>query len=322
VTQIRRQPGSGFKPFTYAVAINKGYPPTYPLLNEKFNYNGWSPDNSSGGYGGYMTLREGLARSVNIIAGRMTTSEIAPPSEVAAMAKRCGIKSKLIPYPSIALGTSEVMPIEMAAGFATFANGGTYHEPMGVLKIEDRNGIVIAEYSNSSSSALSAQTTAILTSMMQDVMKYGTGAPASRWFTRPSAGKTGTTQDYADAWFTGFTPQLAGSVWVGFDDSRIKFGGSYGQGALAALPIWARFMGETYRRINMPLQYFSLPSGVVSADFCTESILQGEAALANPGCPSVQTDLILADKEIPHCRFHGNSPINLPPITSPSGKTY
>ncbi|MCE1190327.1 MAG: PBP1A family penicillin-binding protein [Ignavibacteria bacterium] len=304
VTQIRRQPGSGFKPFVYAVALDNGYPPAYSLLNEKFDYHGWSPSNSESDYGGYMTLREALAHSVNVIAGRLTISDIAPPKQVIAMARQMGIKSPLSAYPSIALGTFEVSPMEMATGYSTIASGGVYHEPQGILRIEDRNGIIIQEFKTQSYEAMSAQTAALLTNMMQDVINYGTGASANKWFRRPAAGKTGTTQEFADAWFNGFTPQLCATAWVGFDDRRIHFNGWYGQGARAALPIWAKFMSEVYQKLNLPFEYFSIPDGVVAADFCKESIKRGQAALANSGCPEIVTDYILSSKMPETCKLH------------------
>ncbi|MBI2416612.1 MAG: PBP1A family penicillin-binding protein, partial [Ignavibacteriales bacterium] len=306
-TQIKRQPGSGFKPFVYATAINNGYYPAYSLLNEKFDYNGWSPSNSENDYGGYLTLRQALAKSVNVIAGRLTTSDIAPPRQVIELAHQMGITSPLSPYPSIALGTFEVSPLEMATGFATIASGGTYHKPLGILRIEDRNGIVVAEFKNESHEALPAASAAILTSMMQDVVNYGTGASVNKWFRRPAAGKTGTTQDYADAWFSGFTPQLVASAWVGFDDRRVKFTGWYGQGARAALPIWGKFMAEAYAKLNLPFQHFSIPDGVVYADFCAESIKRGQAGLATSGCPEIISDYILSSKIPANCKFHSGS---------------
>lgn len=305
VTQIRRQAGSAFKPFVYAVAIDNGCFPQYSLLNEQFNYNGWSPANSDGKYGGYMTLREALAKSVNVIAGRLTTSELAEPRQVIRYAKRMGITSNLSAYPSIALGVFEVSPLEMCSGFATFANKGIYNSPVPVLRIEDKNGIVLEEFKAESREALSRQTAAIVVNMMEDVVNYGTGASVRRYFHKPAAGKTGTTNDYADAWFNGFTPQLVGTVWVGFDDHRVKFNGWYGQGARAALPVWAKFMQQTYNQLKLPLEYFNLPDGVISADFCVDSIERGEAHLATENCPSKVNDILRADKLPERCTIHG-----------------
>ncbi len=304
VTGIKRQPGSSFKPIVYAVAIDNGYNPAYSLLNQKFNYNGWSPDNSHEEYGGYMTLRQGLASSINVIAGRLTTGGIAPPSQVVKFARRMGIQSDLNPYPSIALGTSEVTPLELTSAYGTFANNGVHFNPISIIRIEDKNGIVIADFLPEYREALSPQTATIMADMMQDVVNYGTGAGVRRFFHRPAAGKTGTTQDFADAWFVGFTPQLVAGVWVGFDDHRIKFTNWYGQGAKAALPIWAKFMEKTYKELELPLKYFNLASGVEVVNFCVATIELGDSRIAGPNCPDVVTDLVISKYMPQECELH------------------
>src|SRR3972149_11125353 len=284
VTGIRRQPGSSFKPIAYAVAVDNGYSPAYTLLNQKFNYNGWSPENSDNEYGGYITLREALAYSINVVAGRLTIGEIAPPSQVLKYAMRLGINSQLNPYPSIALGTSEVSPIELTSAYGTIANNGVHVEPISVLRIEDRNGILIDEFAPQHTEAVSPQTSAVIINMLQDVVNYGTGAGVRRYFQYPAAGKTGTTQNYSDAWFVGFTPQLVAGVWVGFDDHRVKFTNWYGQGAKAALPIWAMFMEDAYKELNIPLKYFEIPEGVDTVNFCKETMNLGDTRLATENC--------------------------------------
>jgi penicillin-binding protein 1A len=308
VTGIRRQPGSSFKPVIYLSAIENGYYPAYTLLNQKFNYNGWSPENANFEYGGYITLREALAFSVNVIAGRMTTSNMAPPSQVVRIAKRLGINSSLSQFPSIALGTSELTPLELTSAFGTIANNGIHVNPIAVLRIEDRNGILIDEFVPEYSEAISPQSAAILTDMMQDVVNYGTGAGVRRYFHRPAAGKTGTTQNFSDAWFVGFTPQLVAGAWVGFDDHRIKFTNWYGQGAKAALPIWAMFMEGVYKELNLPLKYFELPSEIRTEEFCKETLDLGDPRIANENCPEKVTDII-NPKNIPAlCEIHSGSP--------------
>ncbi len=304
VTGIKRQPGSSFKSIVYAVAIDNGYNPAYSLLNQKFNYNGWSPDNSHGEYGGYITLRQGLAGSINVIAGRLTTGGIAPPSQVIKFARRMGIQSDLNPYPSIALGTSEVTPLELTSAYGTFANNGVHFNPISIVRIEDKNGIVIADFLPEYREALSPQTATIMADMMQDVVNYGTGAGIRRFFHRPAAGKTGTTQDFADAWFVGFTPQLVAGVWVGFDDHRIKFTNWYGQGAKAALPIWAKFMEKTYKELELPLKYFNLASGVEVVNFCVATIELGDSRIAGPNCPDVVADLVISKYLPQECELH------------------
>ncbi len=319
VTQIRRQPGSSFKPLVYTTAIDNGCFPAFSLLNEKFDFNGWSPDNSDSDYGGYLTLRQGLANSVNVIAGRLTIGEIAPPNMVVKYAHKMGINSSLSAFPSIALGTVEVTPLELTSAFATIANHGVYISPISILRIEDKNGILIDEFKPEYREAISPQTAALVTSMMEDVLNYGTGARARQYFSRPAAGKTGTTQDFADAWFIGFTPQLVGGVWTGFDDRRVKFNGWYGQGARASMPIWAKFMAEAYKQLNLPLEYFTLPEGIESAQFCKESIDRGDARLANESCPNKVFDLIDVSHKPQNCNLHGGSALPIPEKESGSG---
>ena len=304
VTSIRRQPGSAFKPFVYTVAIDNGYYPAYTLLNQRFNYKGWSPENASGEYSGYMTLRDALAHSVNVIAGRMTISGIAPPAQVVKYAHRMGIESHLDPYPSIALGTSGVTPLEITSAYGTLANNGVHVDPIAILKIDDRYGINIAQFSPKITEAISPQTASIVTNMMEDVINYGTGAGVRRYFQYPAAGKTGTTQKFSDAWFVGFTPQLAAGVWVGFDDQRIKFTDWYGQGATAALPIWAKFMEKTYKELNLPVTYFQLAAGVDSVKFCKETMDLGDPRVATKYCPTTVTDIINAKNIPPKCDIH------------------
>ena len=306
-TGIRRQSGSAFKPFVYTVAIDNGYFPAYTLLNQRFDYNGWSPENfSQDEYGGYTTLRYALAHSLNVIAGRMTIGDnpIAPPSQVVKYAKNMGIESPLGPYPSIALGTSEVTPLEMTSAYGTLANRGVHVSPIAILKIEDKNGIVIDQFVPEYKEAISQQTASIITNMLQDVIETGTGLGVRRYFQYPAAGKTGTTQDFADAWFVGYTPELSAGVWVGFDDHRVKFTAEYGQGAKAALPIWAMFMEEVYKELNLPVEYFELAPGVISAQFCQETMDQGDTRLATPYCPVVVTDIINSKNLPRQCEIH------------------
>ena len=306
-TAIRRQSGSAFKPFVYTVAIDNGYFPAYTLLNQKFDYNGWSPDNfETGEYGGYTTLRYALAHSLNVIAGRLTIGDnpIAPPKQVVKYAKNMGIESPLYAVPSIALGTSEVTPLEMTSAYGTLANKGVHVSPISILKIEDKNGIMIADFTPNYKEAISPQTASIITNMLQDVIETGTGIGVRRYFQYPAAGKTGTTQDFADAWFVGYTPELSAGVWVGFDDHRVKFTAEYGQGAKAALPIWAKFMEGVYKELNLPVEYFQLAPGVVSAQFCQQTMDEGDTRLATPYCPVVVTDIINS-KNLPRtCDIH------------------
>jgi len=272
VTQIKRQPGSSFKPILYTVAIDNGLFPAYPILNQEFNYNGWSPKNSDGSTGGYTMLRDALAQSMNLVSARLIIENYVPLIELGNYASRMGIKSKLDLVPAISLGTSEVTPLELTSAYSTIANNGINVEPNAILRIVDKDGVLIESSYPKISEAISHETASIITSMMQTVVNKGTAVGVRRFFNKPAAGKTGTTQDFSDAWFVGFTPQLVAGVWVGFDDRRISFTGWYGQGARAAMPIWGRFMQLTYDSLKLPIKGFSLPPDVVNADFCYESI--------------------------------------------------
>ena len=304
VSGIKRQPGSSFKPFVYTVAVENGLSPAFTVLNQKFDYKGWSPSNADNKYSGYETLRWGLANSINVIAGRLTIGEMAPPNQVVKLAQRMGVKTKLDAYPAIALGTMELSPLEITSAFGTFPNNGIHVEPISVLKIEDRNGVVLDEFVPETVQALSPQTASIVVDMMQDVVNYGTGGGVRRYFQFPAAGKTGTTQKFSDAWFVGFTPDLVGGVWVGFDDHRVKFTNWYGQGAKAALPIWAMFMQGAYKELNIPLKYFELAPGVEKLQFCKETMNLGDTRLATANCPEVVTDIIDRTKLPPECELH------------------
>jgi penicillin-binding protein 1A len=306
VSGIKRQPGSSFKPIIYATAIENGYYPAYTILNQKFDYNGWSPSNSDNEYTAYETMRYSLAMSLNVVTGRMTISEIAPPKQVAKIANRMGIDSRIDPYPAIALGTSEVTPLEMTSAFGTFVNKGIHIEPISILKVEDKNGILIDQFVPEYVQAISPQTASIMQSMMSDVVSYGTGAGVRRYYQYPAAGKTGTTQNFSDAWFVGYTPELVAGCWVGFDDHRVKFTDWYGQGARAALPIWAMFMEGAYKEIKIPVGYFSSVEGIDTIAFCKKTMELGDPRIANNYCPELFYDIV-NQKHIPMtCEIHSD----------------
>lgn len=303
-TQIRRQPGSAFKPIVYSVAIDNGLYPAYPIMNARFLYDDgsakpWSPVNfEDQGTGRFITLRDALAHSTNIIAARLIIEGHAPLWKIGRFAEKLGIKSKLDLVPSISLGSSVVSPIELTSAYATLANRGIYNEPISILRIEDKDGVLVENFTSSTSEAIPEETNYIVVDMLQSAINYGTSASARSVynFQRPAGGKTGTTQDYTDAWYVGFTPQLAAGVWVGFDDQRVSFTGTYGQGARAALPIWAIFMKEVYDKLNLPVEDFVRPSSgnIVEARFCKESIYElGDPKLYSTDCRTgVLTDII------------------------------
>jgi penicillin-binding protein 1A len=306
VTQIRRQPGSAFKPFVYTVALDNGYPVTYELLNQPVTIpmpDGtlWQPGNFDGDIGGKYTIREALKHSVNLIAVRAIQS-IATPEQVSVYARRMGIHSPVPAYQSIALGTPEVSPLEMTSAFGVFPNEGVLVDPIAILKIEDKDGNVIEDDSPEKHEALSKETAYLMSNLLEGVVNEGTGTRVRTYLHGvPAGGKTGTTNDYGDAWFVGFTPQLAAGVWVGFDDNQIKFGTANGQGGRAAAPIFGRFMAHVYEdpKINLPVEYFEQPVGIVTDTICVETKKK-----ARDWCPNKMTEIFNAKYPLPLCDKH------------------
>jgi len=279
-TQALRQPGSVFKPYIYTAAIDNNYPVTTQLLNQpvalyRNNAKGekekWTPRNYDNSTGGLTTLREGLRRSLNLISVRMV-QELVPPQQVKNMAKRMQITSPIRAVDAIALGTSEVKPIEIVASYATFANRGIYSSPIAITRIEDKYGQTIKEFTNTQKEVLSPETAYIMTNLLQTVMDKGTGGSV-RWkykFTHAAGGKTGTTQNWSDAWFVGFTPSITAGVWFGVDQYPISLGKGQA-GSVAALPAWALFMKEAHKTLNIPNEPFDMPEGVVEVEIDSET---------------------------------------------------
>lgn len=306
VTQIKRQPGSSFKPFVYTTAIENGYSPAYTVSNDPLRVviggQTWSP--KGGGTGGMVSLREGITHSINVVAVR-TSMELAPMDQVIKLAHKMGINSELPNVLSLALGVGEVSPLEMTSAFGVYPNEGIWVEPHAILRIEDRYGNIIEEVIPETREVISEGVAYIMSDMMEDVVNDGTATSIRNFFNRPAAGKTGTTQDYTDAWFVGFTPQLVAGCWLGFDDPRIKFGGGYGQGGRAAAPIWGRFMKYVYDdpQTTMELKYFEMPPDVEEANICSVTGLLG-----NETCPSY-VDLILKKNATRRCSMsHAYTP--------------
>ena len=276
-TQSLRQPGSIFKPFVYTTAIDNGVPVTKQLLNQPVVLNvrnakgvwvKWMPQNYDGSTGGLTTIREGLRRSMNLISVRMV-QEVVPAEAVKQMAQRMGVSTDIRAVDAIALGTSEVHLIEMVAAYGTFANKGVYCKPFGITKIEDRYGNVLKEYFPQKEEVLSAETSFIMTSLLQTVLDRGTGGSA-RWkyhFYHPAAGKTGTTQGWTDAWFVGYSPFIAAGAWFGVDDPQVSLGKGL-DGSKAALPAWARFMRDSHDTLSYSRKEFDQPEHIENVKIC------------------------------------------------------
>jgi len=242
-TQAYRQMGSGFKPVVYTAAIDRGFTPTTVLLDTPVSYSAgagqppYSPRDYDGKYEGPITLRRALEQSRNVPAVR--TMVQVGPKHVVEYARRFGFQGPMEPYLSLALGSAEASLLEVTAAYSVFPNQGVLMKPYQILKIVDRQGNLLEETRPQPREAIPADTAYVMTSLMRGVVQRGTGAAAAalEW---PLGGKTGTTNDYTDAWFTGFDPGITAGVWVGHDDKKPL--GPSETGALAALPIWIDFM--------------------------------------------------------------------------------
>ncbi len=258
----RRQPGSAFKPIVYAHAIERGFSQNMMILDAPVIFKGgkngedWRPENFSRDYKGEMTLRKALSISENIPAVRLI--EMLGPSSVVEFGYTLGINSALGPNLSLALGTSEVTLIDLTSVYAVFPNRGKRIKPFGVMEIIDCRGQVVWRVKPEKRVTMSRAGAAIMTNMLEGVVKEGTGKKA-RVIKRPVAGKTGTTNKYKDALFIGFSPSIATGVWVGQDTSVTL--GKWETGAKAALPIWIKFMEKALA--SRPYQYFDIPDDVV-----------------------------------------------------------
>ena len=309
--QAKRQPGSVFKPFVYTTALENGYTVSQQLLNQPVvlnvqNTDGswvkWKPQNYGGSTGGLTTLREGLRKSLNLISVRIVQQDYAPAEQVKRTAQRMGISTDIRAVDAIALGTSEVIPLEMVSAYAAYANKGVYSKPFAITKIEDRYGNTIRDYAPAQYEVLSEEIAFLMTNLMQTVMDRGTGG-SSRWkynFTRPAAGKTGTTQGWSDAWFVGFTPQLAAGVWFGVDDYQVSLGPGQ-DGSKAALPSWAKFMRDSHNILELPRVNFQKPNGVLVSEICSVSKMGSRKA-----CPIDKEVFKAGSEPSQKCRIHRN----------------
>jgi penicillin-binding protein 1A len=268
----RRQVGSTFKPFVYALAIQNGLGPCHQVPNVKTcidlpDGKQWCPENSDGnkGTGKMITLRKALAGSINYVTAWVMKQY--GPDAVINLVRRMGITSPIDAVPSIALGTPDISVFEMVAANATFANKGTYIQPSFITRIEDKNGKVLEEFVPTTDEVFSEQHAYAMIQLMRGVVDGGTGSRLrSRYkLFNEIAGKTGTTQNNADGWFMGLTPELVAGCWTGGEERSVHFNSTNeGQGASMALPIWGKFFQKIYadKSLKMTKAGFKVPANM------------------------------------------------------------
>ncbi len=278
-----RQVGSTAKPFTYSVAIENGYSPCFTVLNEPVTIEvpgsePWTP-RSSGTVPGYLTLQKGLALSQNYIAAYLMKQVGA--TAVATLAKKMGITTDVPAYPSIALGSFDASVYDMVGAYSVFANRGVWIKPTYILRIEDRNGVVLHTEKPIPVPAMNEEVAYVMTRMLRGVVTSGTGwRLAGKYGVKaPIGGKTGTTQNNSDGWFMGISPQLVAGVWTGCEDRAFHFTSTaQGDGATTALPIFAGFMKRVYANPQLKISKadFEPPKNGVSITFDCNQYQQQE----------------------------------------------
>jgi penicillin-binding protein 1A len=248
-TQALRQTGSAFKPFVYAAAVDAGLRPDDTIVDSPVSFGSYSPGNYDGKYEGTITIRRAVAQSRNIPAVK-TLAKVGVQN-LTPYVRRFGITSKIDPVLPIALGAADVTLLEMVSAYSTFPNDGVRVVPHMIRRVTDYEGNVLEENFPELRDVIPAETARIMVDLMQEPVRAGTATKAQE-LKRPAAGKTGTTNDFTDAWFIGFTPSLVAGAWVGFDE-KVTLGDKE-TGGKAALPIWLEFMREVYK--DKPAEQF------------------------------------------------------------------
>ena len=291
-TQARRQVGSAFKPIVYAAAFETlGWTPTTTVVDgplsitNPWDQSVWSPQNYDLGFMGPITVRRAVEQSRNVPA--VKALQAVGVDTGIEYAHRLGLQDELPPYLPIALGAGESTLIDMVTAFAAFANQGLRMRPFLITRIEDRDGNLIEETRPRASDAIRADTAYIVTSLLQGVVERGTATRARR-LDRPIAGKTGTTNDFTDAWFVGYEPSLAAGVWVGFDE-KVHSLGRGATGSEAALPIWMDFWEEA--AADLPIEEFPIPGNIVFVP------VDASGRPGAPGAPGVRMEAFVAGTE-------------------------
>ena len=294
----RRQPGSAFKPLLYAAALENGYSPV-SMLEGLANIapqgpEEWAPRNANGETPDALTLRAALLESNNRAATMLQQKLGSRP--VLRLASNAGLRD-LPDVPSLSLGTGLVTPLDMTAAFAAFANGGIAVRPRGIVRVTDADGVAVFEDAGTAERILSPETAYQMVSMLADVVDHGTGSAARQWGIRtPIGGKTGTTNDFKDAWFVGFSSSVVAGVWVGFDQPQTIAKDAYG--SKYALPIWSEFMRQALQ--SRPGSEFEPPETLRDEPLCRISYLKPVE-----GCPTY-TEYFKKDDHVPGrlCPIH------------------
>ena len=286
-TQAYRQPGSGFKPIVYAAAFESGLLPTDHFLDARIEYDKkgpnmtvWAPDNYDGKFKGEVTLEYALIHSLNTVAVRLI--DYVGAKNILGIARRMGISSPHVPADlSLALGSASIPPLEMAVAFSVFANNGLAVTPLYIKEIRSANGDVLESHSPASSRAISAETAIMVRSLLLDAVKAGTGRRALLP-DRETFGKTGTTNDFSDAWFLGGVPGLVAVVYAGNDDHK-PLGKKGATGGVIAAPVWKEFVAEAVKVRKLPAS-FDIPA---DANVEAVKICRTTGFRAVPGCSAV-----------------------------------
>ena len=273
VTQALRQPGSSFKPFVYSAALEKGFTPATVINDAPLMFTAaqtgskpWEPNNFDGKFSGPLRMRMALVKSKNLVSVRIM--QAISPQYVQDYAARFGFDPKLHPpYLTMALGAGNATPMQMVTAYAVFANGGYRVAPYFIERIEDAQGNVLLEAQPAAAGTgaervIDARNAFVMTSMMRDVVRMGTAARAMKLKRTDLAGKTGTTNEFVDAWFCGFNPGLVAVAWIGFDTPKTL--GRNETGAQSALPIWINYMGAVLK--DVPEQPLVPPEGIVAVN--------------------------------------------------------
>ncbi|MGN5953268.1 penicillin-binding protein 1A [Sphingobacterium lactis] len=317
VNQAKRQPGSTFKPFAYAAALDAGKAPcdTYEdkpvkieFVNNKGEHEIWEPKNADWNFSHRsLSLRHAMARSLNSVTAQIT--EEVGWDKVVAMAKKCGIDSKLESVPSVGLGSNEVTVFEMVRAYGTFMNQGKKTEPILVSRIEDKDGRVLATFKTEQEQVISPQDAWLMTYMLRGTIEESGGTSQALWewdlFEKENeiGGKTGTSSDYVDGWYMGVTKDLVTGVWVGCDEQSIHFNSSgTGEGSKTALPIYAVFMEELYKHpeLGVTLGKFPEPTVEITKKYnCPGPRIRVESSPSSSDSTAVEEEVELPRLTLP-----------------------